>query len=455
MLSPIVEAFAALLQARPGAPVAWTPDGWRDRKDLWALSDEVAAALAIVPAGVRVAISVRRGFVFLAALLAVWRRGDCAVLLDAADPQAPRLDFARQFGAACMLVDEPQVACRPLAGGAPAAGLAAIKLTSGSTGLPRGVGVGAAELVADGDALERTMGIGDGDRVLAAVPMSFSYGVGNLLVPALWRGRVLVLPDHDHPLGLFQALRQGEPTVLPAVPALLRAMLDHGVELPTSLRLVLSAGAVLPPHIAASFRVRFGMRVHAFYGATEAGGICYDRTGDAAERGTVGTPVDGVCVTLDPDGRVRVQSAAVGRAIGVDDSLCDGVFSAPDLGEWHDGELCLLGRVNAVFDVGGHKVHPLEVERVISELDGVSDVVVVPWSDGFGRAVCAALVAARPTVDETAVRRHCVAHLASAKVPRCVLVLEELPRTSRGKLRLLEINRLLGAAVAGEGGRPR
>ena len=51
----------------------------------------------------------------------------------------------------------------------------------------KGALIGAAELLADASALEQTMGIGDGDRVFAAVPMSFSYGVGNLLVPALAR----------------------------------------------------------------------------------------------------------------------------------------------------------------------------------------------------------------------------------------------------------------------------
>ncbi|HBL30494.1 MAG TPA: long-chain fatty acid--CoA ligase, partial [Acidobacteria bacterium] len=63
---------------------------------------------------------------------------------------------------------------------------------------------------------------------------------------------------------------------------------------PAALRLVLTAGALLGAATAARFREAFGLPVHVFYGASECGGICYDRTGDAAERGTVGTPVDGV-----------------------------------------------------------------------------------------------------------------------------------------------------------------
>jgi acyl-coenzyme A synthetase/AMP-(fatty) acid ligase len=453
MPSPIAEAFAALHRAAPHAPVAWTSRGARDRADVWSLAHRLAGSLP--GERERVAISTRDPLVLLAAVLAVWQRDGCAVLLDAADPQAPRRDLAAHFGAGAIVVDEPAPAVQAVAAGTrtEAGAFAAIKLTSGSTDLPRGIGVSAAAMVADADQLEATMGIGARDRVFAAVPMSFSYGVGNLLVPALWRGRELVLPDPQHAFGFVQAMRGGGPTVLPAVPSLLRALVRNAGELPPSLRLVISAGAVLPAAVAAAVRSRFGLAVHAFYGATEAGGICYDRAGQAAEQGTVGTPVDGVGVTLDADGRVTVRSAAVGEALGGEDNPRGGVFRAPDLASWRANELVLLGRAGDVFDVGGHKVHPLEIERVIAELAGVDDVVVVPWRDDEGRASSAALVAARG-VDELAVRRHCAQRLHAAKVPRCVVVVVELPRTSRGKLPRAEVERLLaGAAGTREAGR--
>src|SRR5262245_14695785 len=270
MQTPVVDAFASLLRADPAAPVAWTATGARDRQSLAAAADQIGTLLAREPPGGRLAVSLRDGFLFLAAVLAVWRRGSCVILLDAADPRAPRKDLARELGAGALLHLDSEWRCEHLGAMAPAHDLAAIKLTSGSTGRPRGVGVGFAELIADAEALEHSMGIGAHDRVFAAVPMSFSYGVGSLLVPALWRGRELVLPDPSHPLGLMQALRNGAPTVLPAVPALLRALLGGAFELPPSVRLVLSAGAALAPSVAAAFHRRFDRRVHAFYGATEA-----------------------------------------------------------------------------------------------------------------------------------------------------------------------------------------
>ena len=69
------------------------------------------------------------------------------------------------------------------------------------------------------------------------------------------------------------------------------------------VRLVISAGAILPGALAARFREAYGQPMHVFYGSSECGGICYDREGGAAERGTVGTPVDGVRISLQPRSR--------------------------------------------------------------------------------------------------------------------------------------------------------
>jgi len=456
MLSPVAAAFLALSKSDPAAGIAWTAAGPRSRADLVAAADRFTALLGSVPDDARVAVSVRDGFGFLAAVLAVWRRGGCVVMLDAADPRAPRRDLARRFGAAAIVVDEPEWQALPVGGGDAANGLAAIKLTSGSTGEPRGIGVTAAALVADADALHATMGIRADDRIVAAVPMSFSYGIGSVLVPALWRGQPIVIPDHRHPLGVLHALRLGAPTVLPAVPALLRALLASRADVAPRLRLVVSAGALLPPAIAVAFRARFGSPVHAFYGCTEAGGICYDRAGTSAENGSVGTPVDGVRVSLDGDGRVVVQSPAVGRALVADPDLRDGTFVLSDVATFRGAELVLLGRVDDVIDVGGHKVHPREVERVIAALAGVDDVAVVPWQDDDGRAVCTALVVAGaatggPPIDEAAVRRHCLLHLPPAKVPRRIVFAGELPRTGRGKLSRDDVQRAIAAHAGGDG----
>lgn len=432
MTSSVADAFAALLAANSAAPVAWTARGVVTRSDLDAAAKTIQAELREIPHGGRIGISVRDGVTFLATFLAICRRGDTALLLDAADPRAPRLDLAMRWLATAVVCDATELRVHRCLEAVTPAPFRAIKLTSGSTGEPTPIGVRETELLADAEHLERTMGIGDQDRVFAAVPMSFSYGVGNLLMPALTKGRCLVLPANG-PLGILQALRNGEPTVLPAVPALLRALLRGSLQLPASMRLVISAGAVLQPEVARQFRERFALPVHVFYGSTESGGVTFDRTGSAAERGLVGTPVHGVDVQIGAHGRVVVRSPAVGTALQGRHNPDAGVFVAPDHGEWCGEELRLLGRVGAVFDVGGHKVDPSEVQRLIEQLPEVVEAAVLSLCDEDGRAICGAVVAGSG-IAVAEVRRHCARVLPLAKVPRRLAVVEQLPRTSRGKL---------------------
>jgi acyl-CoA synthetase (AMP-forming)/AMP-acid ligase II len=118
----------------------------------------------------------------------------------------------------------------PFPGSAPAQieGAAVIKLTSGTTGAPRGIVLSPRAVAADTLAIEAAMGIGEADRVVASVPMSFSYGFGSLALPALLSGRQLVVPDLDSPLGNLTAAREFAATVLPTVPAFLGAVLKRG-----------------------------------------------------------------------------------------------------------------------------------------------------------------------------------------------------------------------------------
>ena len=69
-----------------------------------------------------------------------------------------------------------------------------IKMTSGSTGEPRGIAIGGESLMADEEALTASMGISPSDRLLAAVPFSHSYGLSSLVMPALVRGCALIVP---------------------------------------------------------------------------------------------------------------------------------------------------------------------------------------------------------------------------------------------------------------------
>jgi acyl-coenzyme A synthetase/AMP-(fatty) acid ligase len=128
---------------------------------------------------------------------------------------------------------------------------------------------------------------------------------------------------------------------------------------------------------------------------------------------------------------------ALTRVPQPDDRLEGGAFRSADLGAWTDrGELSLLGRADSLINVGGKKVHPAEVERILRAMPGVTDAVVVGVaSRGDERGIVRAFVACDPAkVSYGDVAAWCRERLAGHKVPRSIVRLAEIPRTSRGKI---------------------
>ena len=144
-------------------------------------------------------------------------------------------------------------------------------------------------------------------------------------------------------------------------------------------------------------------------------------------------------IVLDGDGAVSVRGASLGlrHVPERDDRLCDGVFSSADLAAWtKDGELRLLGRADALINVGGKKVHPSEVEAVLRTMPGVRDAFVlgVP-APGDGRTIVRAFVACdAASISYADIAAWCRGRLAGHKVPRSIVRLETIPRTARGKI---------------------
>ena len=477
-LDPILKAFDLLTTRAPLNPLVISPE----RRATVSAVDALARAagsllhgLGLAPGAV-VGLAAPNGPGFLASLLALRRAGLAALLLDVQTPAAERGRILEALGASALLRctsawpegpgdwelerTAPREAA-PLSGAAPAA---VVKLTSGSTGLPRGIATPSEALVADDAALAASMGLRPDERILATVPMSHSYGLSSIVMPALMRGSVLVVPEEAAVFDPFATAERTGATFFPTAPAYLDAMLRiaEAPARPATLRLVTTAGARLSPETARRFRETFGLAVHVFYGASESGGICYDREGGAGERGTVGTPVEGVRVTLEPPpgektgddddaagdvreeggeegGVVTVRSAAVaaGYIPEGDPRLADGRFRAGDVAAWSaGGELVLRGRLDDLINIKGKKVNPREVEGVIGQLAGVEEVAVLGvLLRAQSGEVLRAVIACRPgSLSAEQVLSWCRPRLSAHKVPRSVLLVPEMPRTSRGKL---------------------
>lgn len=407
------------------------------RAELAAWADSLAAGPLARAAGECVGFSLPNSAEWIVVFIALQRVGAAAIPLDPsltarqqdALADALKLKFVWRDGRLHTTCAAPRAARSMRVG----------KLTSGSTGARRLVRCTAAHLIADGANIVRTMRLRPSDRNLALIPLGHSYGLGNLVAPLLGQGTPVICVRAFVPRQIPGWIKKHDATVLPTVPAVLRllAALPGRARL-VPLRLVISAGARLPAETASDFTGRFGLRVHNFYGSSETGGVCYDRSGGgSARRETVGTALEGVTVALTPRGRIRVRSGAVaaGRA---------GAHTLPDFGKFHPrGELEIIGRAGRVANIGGRNLHPREIETQLARVPGVSDAWVQVLVKSGRDYLVAAVETARPRGEIIAAFSQLV---APWQRPRYWLVLPRLPRNERGKLDAPALRARLAAA---------
>lgn len=351
---------------------------------------------------------------------------------------------------------------------------ALLKLTSGSTDAPKAVMCTEENLWHDGEHVAQAMGI-HGDSVqLGAIPLAHSYALGNLVMPLLVHGARLVLRHGFIPPAFCRDVERCGVTVFAGVPFMFDRIVGAMAlqQLPRPLSTLISAGAPIEASTVREFKQRFGVKIHSFYGSSETGGIAYDAADDVTEPLTVGTAMPGVEIALSPvdapptagAGLVRVRSRAVGRGYAGEPAsvsetslvLRSGEFQTGDIGRFDEqGRLFLMGRVSPSINVAGRKVQPEEVERVLLQMPGVNEAAVLGVPDRVrGERLVACLVTAdsrqgrgpgdAAIVTPLAVRRHCAAALAPHKIPREIVLLPELPRTSRGKVDRKALRRVLG-----------
>ena len=319
-----------------------------------------------------------------------------------------------------------------------------LKLTSGTTAAPRAIRFRSHQLLADCNQICDTMDISDDDLNFGVIPVSHSYGFSNLLTPLIARGVPMVVSRDRTPRAVLADLARTGATVFPGTPAFYQAFCDIGDVPPLpKLRLCISAGAPLSSAVAKKFFEKFKQPIHSFYGASECGGICYDRHGTTFEDGLVGQPMQGVEVELiDPTesaSQIRVRSAAVSDGYFPepdDQKLGNGVFVPDDLLERHDSALKIVGRISDVINVAGKKVNPAEVEAHLLRFKGVRQAVVFgrPTGAGLRNEEVAACVLASPDVSESDLLRFCRTALSGWQVPKRIFIVDIIPTNERGKI---------------------
>ena len=248
------------------------------------------------------------------------------------------------------------------------------------------------------------MGISDDDLNFGVIPISHSYGFSNLLTPLIARGVPMVISRDRTPRAILGDLARSNATVFPGMPVFYQAFceMEHVPVLP-KLGLCISAGAPLPVATAKKFQEKFNLPIHSFYGASECGGICYDREATNENEGFVGEAMNGVNLELliqsASASQIHVRSAAAGDGYFPEpdeEKLGNGIFVPDDLLARDGSGFKIVGRISDVINVAGKKVNPAEVEAHLLRFPGVRQAVVFGRASALRNEEVAACVVACP-----------------------------------------------------------
>lgn len=298
------------------------------------------------------------------------------------------------------------------------ADVAAIAVTSGTSGEPKAVELTWAGLRASAAGVNAALEAGPGDRWLACLPLHYVAGLA--VLGRAWAAGlpVTVLDRFD-----VDAVAAAPGTLVSLVPTMVRRLRAAGVDLGRFRRILLGGGPV----------DETGPNVVATYGMTETwGGVIHD-----------GHPLAGVELAIGEGDEVLVRTPTIMRGYRLEPErtaaafTADGWFRTGDAGAIDDdGRLRVLDRLRDLVITGGVNVSPSEVEAVLRGHEGVADVCVAGATDPeWGERVVAYVVPADPAAPPTLadLRAFAADHLSLAKLPREVVVVAAIPRTPGGK----------------------
>ena len=370
--------------------------------------------------------------------------------------------------------------------------LAVILYTGGTTGPPKGVMHTHYSLMANAlQTYHWTRGWGEAHKpypagwphVVSAVPFFHSYGLTVALHEPILAGATLILTPRPEAEEIMKAIERYRATHLPATPRIIREIVNHPrVESYNlgSLMLSVTGGAHLEWETAERFMRLTGARLHHGYGLTEAGPVTHCTPLDREPRpGSVGFPLPDTefrLVDLET-GRYDVPRGRPGELVVRGPQLMRGYWRRPEeteralRGGWlytgdvaildDGGWLYILGRREERIVAEGHALWPGEVEELLRSHPGVEEAAVVGVADPMRCAMdVQAVVVPRPGYGEELIPSLlalCRERLESHKVPSRILIVEELPRTSLGKIDRRGVRMLLESSPrpnVGEGEGP-
>src|SRR5262245_15886797 len=463
-------AWSAHWRAHPERHVVRDPAGeWATGADLLARTERVAGRLAAAgvrpgdrvllsgPASVDLVVAhcaaLRAGFVVVPVNAAYTPR-ELGVIAGDAEPRAALLDDSALRAAALAVdptmlfagtaVDLPDGAAPPLDALGPG-DPALLPYTSGTTGSPKGALLSHGNLLASAEGLRLAWRWSERDCLILCLPLFHMHGLGVGVHGTLLAGARMVLQARFSVDDVLAAA--GDPdlgaTLFFGVPTMYARLAEAPDLGPLrGLRLCVSGSAALASDLHARLVARCGQAVLERYGMTETVMLVSNPADGERRPGTVGVPLPGVEVRLDPASdeiQVRGPNVFAGYwrrpEAGAEAFTSDAWFRTGDIGAWDEaGYLAIVGRAKELIITGGYNVYPREIEDVLRAHPGVVDVAVVGTLSAEWGEVVTAYVEPGPGFDAAALATWAAERLAPYKRPRLVHEVAALPRNAMGKV---------------------
>ena len=351
--------------------------------------------------------------------------------------------------------------------------LACLIYTSGSSGEPKGVMSSHANVVFAASSIISYLQNLPDDVIICALPLSFDYGLYQLLMTFTFGGTLVLERSFAYPARFLERLGGERVTGFPGVPTIFAILLDmdlSGYDF-SRLRYITNTAAALPPSHIQRLRNLFPKAtLYSMYGLTETKRTLYLPPEQLDKRpGSVGIAIPGTEVWLEDEQGNRLGPNQVGELVIRGGHVMRGYWENPEAtaqrfrpgpipGERvcysddlfrmdEDGYFYFVGRKDDIIKSRGEKVAPKEIENVLYELSGVVEAAVIGVSDPIlGQAIKALIVTRDHTLTEKDVLRHCRARLEDFMVPKYVAFVDSLPKTTSGKIQKTAICAELSAS---------
>lgn len=340
--------------------------------------------------------------------------------------------------------------------------LACLIYTSGSTGEPKGVMSTHANVVFATGSIIQYLENTPEDIVINVLPLSFDYGLYQLLMVFRFGGTLVLERSFAYPAAILRRIEEERVTGLPGVPTLYAMLLQMDLSRFdfSSLRYMTNTAAALPVEHIRRLRERFPwVRFYSMYGLTECKRVSYLPPEELDRRpASVGIPIPGTEVWIEDETGRQLGPGEMGELVVRGSHVMQGYWGDPEetarryrpgrypaerllyTGDlfWmdEDGFLYFVARKDDIIKTRGEKVAPKEVEDVIYRLPEVTEAAAIGVTDALlGQAIKAFIVTGNGAhLTEQDVLRHCSQYLEDFAMPRYVEFRTSLPKTSSGKI---------------------